>query len=95
MMLTSRWLLLAAGLLAFPLAGAMAQQSNSPGNGAALKSTTSGDPHDARTTTSNAGSTLKTETMGDSGKKVTPPTDSAAATSPRGASTGPTGKQPQ
>ena len=100
MIFTPRSMLLAVGLLALSVVGATAQQSNTSGAaGDTLKSTTPGNPNDARSSgsaaTSTAGSTLKTETVGDTGKKVVPPTNSASTGSPAGTSTGPTGKQPQ
>jgi len=89
----SHSMLLAAGLLAFPVAGAMAQQ-NSNGGGAALKSTTPGNAGNASSSANTSGgSTLKTTTLGDTGKKVTP--DSHGDSSLNGASTGPSAKQPQ
>jgi hypothetical protein len=97
MIRVTRSILLAAGLLAVPVAGGMAQQNNAPNGGAALKSITPGDPGGARSASAMASnlsgrSLLKTGTMGDTGKKVIPETGSKT---PAGRSTGPTRKQPQ
>lgn len=59
------------------IAGAMAQQDNqSMTGGSALKSTTPGNPNDARSaataSTGSGGSALKETTVGDTGKKVVP-----------------------
>jgi len=93
----SRSMLLAAGLLAFPMAGAIAQQNNPSATGSTLKSTTPGNPADARSsaTTSgpSGGATLKTETKGDTGKKAVDESHSSQPAS--GESTGPSGKQPK
>jgi hypothetical protein len=90
-----RLILPAAILLAFPVAGAMAQQNDTTGS--ALKSTTPGDPADARSSATTphptGGATLKTETKGDTGKMAVDKShDSQTA---RGESTGPSAKQPK
>jgi hypothetical protein len=90
-----RSILPAAILLALPVAGAIAQQNDT--NGSALKSTTPGNPADARSSATTAhpsgGATLKSETKGDTGKMaVDEPRNSQTA---RGESTGPSAKQPK
>ena len=70
----SRAILLAAGLLAFPVAGAVAQQTNEPDNGSMMKNNTSGASGDARaarpSTGSAGGPAQPTTTMGDTGSKT-------------------------
>jgi hypothetical protein len=85
----SRSMLLAAGLLAFPLAGAIAQQNSSEKGGAAMKSTTQGDTGkstgpssasvgDKKTVGSeNGGAAMKRTTQGDTGKSTGPSSASA------------------
>jgi hypothetical protein len=70
-----RAVILVAGLLAFPIEGAMAQQNNqSTTDGATLKSTAPGNPPEARSSapasTASGGSTLKETTVGDTSKKT-------------------------
>lgn len=88
-----RTIVLTAGLLTFPMAIAAAQQDNSdPNGGAALKSTTPGNPNDARSSamasTPSGGSTLKSVTPGDTGKKVVPGSSSQSANAASGGSSG-------
>jgi hypothetical protein len=90
-----RSMLLAAGLLAFLIAGAMAQQNNPSATGSTLKSTTPGNDAGSSATTSgpSGGATLKTETKGDTGKKAVDESRNSQPAS--GESTGPSGKQPK
>jgi hypothetical protein len=74
MILISRSLLLAAGLLAFPVAGVMAQQSGQAGNDSTGTATSPGAAIQNRTpetaSSPTGGPTYRSTTMGDSGKKV-------------------------
>jgi hypothetical protein len=85
----SRSMLLAAGLLAFPVAGAIAQQNSSEKGGAAMKNTGQGDTGkstgpsstsagDKKTVDSeNGGAAMKSTTPGDMGKSTGPSSTSA------------------
>src|SRR5690349_5100533 len=78
----SRSILLAAGLLAFPVAGAVAQQDKGPNNAGTVQSTTPGQPRSAAAagaaTTDNDkssmpaanGSTYKNTTVGETGRQT-------------------------
>lgn len=93
----SRSMLLAAGLLALPLAGAVAQQNNSAATGSAMKSAkpdTSG--YTKPTITNPAGSSsMKGATVGDLSNRAAASADLASDKVASGVSTGPSGKQPR
>ncbi len=92
MLTISRSMLLAAGLLAFPVAGAMAQRDN--GGGAPLQKSATGNSGNAVANGNTPGGTgLRTETSGGTGQKVTPPAQGDSSS--KGVSTGPSAKQPQ
>jgi hypothetical protein len=92
----SRSVLLATGLLAFPLVGAVAQQNDSAPTGSAMKNAkpdTSG--YTKPTITNPAGdSSMKGATVGDSSNRAAAG-GSASDKVASGESTGPSGKQPR
>jgi hypothetical protein len=87
--LISRSMLLAAGLLAFPVAGAIAQQDSEKG-GAAMKNTTPGDIGKSTGPSSTSAGDKKTVDSGNGGAamKSTTPGDAGKSTGPSSTSTG-------
>jgi hypothetical protein len=92
----SRSVLLTAGLLAFPLVGAVAQQNDSAATGSAMKSAKSDTSGYTKPTITNpAGdSSMKGATVGDSSNRAAAG-GSASDKVASGESTGPSGKQPR
>jgi hypothetical protein len=85
----SRSLLLAAGLLAFPLAGAVAQAVDT-GKSTGPSSATAGDKKPVAS--ENGGAAMKSTTPGYESKSAV---DGGVGQSPRNAATGESGKKPQ